>query len=43
MGKTPTFHDLRHTYATMAIAEGAGIKSVQTIMEHAKAQTTLDI
>jgi integrase len=43
MGKTPTFHDLRHTYATMAIAEGADIKSVQTILGHAKAQTTLDI
>lgn len=43
MGKTPTFHDLRHTYTTMAIAEGSNIKSVQTIMGHAKAQTTLDI
>ena len=43
MGKTPTFHDLRHTYTTMAIAEESNIKSVQTIMGHAKAQTTLDI
>lgn len=42
-GKTPTFHDLRHTYATMAIAGGADVKSVQSILGHAKAQTTLDI
>ena len=42
-GKVPTFHDLRHTYATVAVASGADIKSVQGLLGHASAKTTLDI
>lgn len=42
-GKVPTFHDLRHTYATMAIANGADVKSVQTLLGHSSAMTTLNI
>ena len=42
-GKVPTFHDLRHTYATAAIANGADVKSVQGLLGHASAKTTLDI
>lgn len=35
-------HDLRHTCATAAIASGADIKSVQSLMGHATAAFTLD-
>ncbi len=35
-------HDLRHTCATAAIAAGADIKSVQSLMGHATAAFTLD-
>jgi len=36
-------HDLRHTAATIAIANGADIKSVQAMMGHATAAFTMDI
>lgn len=42
-GKVPTFHDLRHTFATAAIASGADVKSVSSIMGHANAAMTLNI
>lgn len=42
-GKTPTFHDLRHTYATVAIAAGQDVKSVSSILGHANAAMTLNI
>lgn len=42
-GRPCTFHDLRHTYATMAIAEGADVKSVSSIMGHANAAMTLNV
>ncbi len=35
-------HDLRHTCATAAIASGADIKSVQSLLGHATAAFTLD-
>ena len=35
-------HDLRHTAATVAIASGADIKSVQDLLGHATASFTLD-
>lgn len=41
--KTPTFHDLRHTFATAAIASGADVKSVSSILGHANAAMTLNI
>jgi integrase len=36
-------HDLRHTAATVAIASGADIKSVQDLMGHASASFTLNV
>ena len=36
-------HDLRHTAATVALANGADIKSVQSLLGHATASFTLDI
>lgn len=35
-------HDLRHYFASLLIAEGADIKTVQARMRHASARTTLD-
>lgn len=37
-----SFHDLRHYLASMLIASGADIKTVQARMRHASARTTLD-
>lgn len=37
-----TFHDLRHYLASMLIASGADIKTVQARLRHASATTTLD-
>jgi integrase len=39
---TFTFHDLRHYLASLLIASGADIKTVQARMRHASATTTLD-
>lgn len=36
-------HDLRHTAATIAVASGADIKSVQAFMGHATASFTLNV
>ena len=35
-------HDLRHTCATVALASGSDVKSVQSLMGHATASFTLD-
>ena len=40
---TTRFHDLRHTYAVMAIKSGDDIKTVQENLGHATAAFTLDI
>lgn len=42
-GKTPVFHDLRHTFATVAIKSGADVKSVSSILGHANTAMTLNI
>ena len=42
-GARCTFHDLRHTFATTAIAEGADVKSVSSILGHANAAMTLNV
>lgn len=41
-GKPPTFHDLRHTYATTAIANGVDVKTVSNQMGHSDAAMTLN-
>ena len=41
-GKRPTFHDLRHTYATAAIANGIDVKTVSSALGHANAAMTLN-
>ncbi len=42
-GRTPTFHDLRHTWATAAVAAGVDIKTVASNLGHANAAMTLNI
>lgn len=42
-GKAPTFHDLRHTFATVAILSGIDVKTVSSILGHANAAMTLNI
>ncbi|MER7071020.1 site-specific integrase [Terrabacter sp. NPDC000476] len=38
-----TFHDLRHTAASLAVASGANVKAVQRMLGHASAAMTLDV
>lgn len=42
-GRRVCFHDLRHSFATLAIASGAEIKSVAAILGHANAAITLNV
>lgn len=37
------FHDLRHHFASLLIASGLDVKTVQARMRHANAKTTLDV
>jgi integrase len=36
------YHDPRHYFASLPIASGADVKTVQTRLRHASAKTTLD-
>ena len=38
-----TFHDLRHTFATMMIGQGTDIRTVADWLGHAQPSVTLDI
>lgn len=42
-GRPCTFHDLRHTWATAAVAAGVDIKTVSSNLGHANAAMTLNI
>jgi integrase len=37
------YHDLRHYFASLLIASGADVKTVQARLRHASAKTTLDV
>ena len=36
------FHDLRHTFTTLLIAQGVNVNAIQAQLGHASIQTTLD-
>lgn len=40
-GRVPNFHDLRHTFATSAIKNGADVKSVSSLLGHSNEYITL--
>ena len=42
-GRKITFHDLRHSFATRAIAAGADVKAVAAVLGHANAAITLNV
>ena len=42
-GRRVTFHDLRHSFATRAIAAGADVKSVAAVLGHTNAAMTLNV
>lgn len=43
LGSRPVFHDLRHTFAVIAIASGMDIETLAKILGHEKPSMTLDI
>lgn len=42
-GRRASYHDLRHTWATLALARGADVKTVSSNLGHANAAMTLNI
>lgn len=42
-GRRPTYHDLRHTFATTAIMNGVDVKTVSSLMGHSNAAMTLNV
>ena len=43
VNKKPTIHDLRHTFATELLRNGADIKTVSKVLGHASVSITLDL
>ena len=41
--KRVRFHDLRHTFATMALENGMDIKTLSAMIGHVSAETTVNI
>lgn len=41
-GRICTFHDLRHSYATICVAEHVDVKSLQSILDHSSSSFTID-
>ncbi len=42
-GLDVSFHDLRHTFATIALEEGVSVKTVQETLGHHSAAFTMDV
>lgn len=42
-GRRLSFHDLRHTWATLALAHGMDVKTVSSNLGHANAAMTLNV
>ena len=42
-GLAVSFHDLRHTFATIALEEGVSVKTVQETLGHHSAAFTMDV
>lgn len=42
-GRLPTFHDLRHTWATMYLAAGGDVKTAASNLGHSNAAMTLNV
>ena len=42
-GTPPTFHDLRHTFATRCVAAGMDVETLSSILGHATPSITLDV
>lgn len=41
--KTVRYHDLRHTFATLALEQGMDVKSLSAVLGHVSSDVTLDI
>jgi integrase len=43
LGRRISAHSMRHSFAILAIREGASIKAVSTYLGHASTKTTIDM